>query len=119
MPDHDQHTLDAPSHEEEGLPVAPAAGEGRGVTGRDRLRSALLHPRRNQVVVENFPGEVALYDLDTGDLKANLRIAGSAAFVRFNLAGDRLFVLSDAQTAYAFDLNKLAAANAQPAQAAK
>ena len=81
--------------------------------------TAAVNPRRNQVVVENFPGEVALYDLDTGDLKASLRIAGAAAFVRFNLAGDRLFVLSDAQTAYAFDLDKLAAANAQPAQAAK
>jgi hypothetical protein len=81
--------------------------------------TAAVNPRRNQVVVENFPGEVSLYDLDTGDLKANVRIAGSAAFVRFNLAGDRLFVLSDAQTAYAFDLDKLAAASAPPAQAAK
>jgi hypothetical protein len=81
--------------------------------------TAAVNPKRNQVVVENFPGEVALYDLDTGDLKASLRIAGAAAFVRFNLAGDRLFVLSDAQTAYAFDLNKLVAGPAQPAQAAK
>ena len=81
--------------------------------------TAAVNPKRNQVVVENFPGEVSLYDLDTGDLKANLRISGSAAFVRFNLAGDRLFVLSDAQTAYAFDLDKLAAASATPAQAAK
>lgn len=81
--------------------------------------TAAVNPKRNQVVVENFPGEVSLYDLDTGDLKANLRIAGAAAFVRFNLAGDRLFVLSDAQTAYAFDLDKLAAASTTPAQAAK
>ena len=91
-------------------------------TGELRQRffgdTAAVNPRRNQVVVENFPGEVSLYDLDTGDLKASLRIAGSAAFVRFNLAGDRLFVLSDAQAAYAFDLDKLAAASA-PAQAAK
>lgn len=41
-----------------------------------------------------------------------MRIAGSADFVRFNLAGDRLFVLSDTQAAYAFDLDKLAAATA-------
>jgi hypothetical protein len=74
--------------------------------------TAAVNPRRNQVAVENFPGEVSLYDLDTGDLKANVRIAGAAAFVRFNLAGDRLFVLSDAQAAYAFDLDKLAAAQA-------
>jgi hypothetical protein len=81
--------------------------------------TAAVNPKRNQVAVENFPGEVSLYDLDTGDLKANLRINGSAAFVRFNLVGDRLFVLSDAQTAYAFDLDKLSAASVQPAQAAK
>ncbi|MFL6255891.1 MAG: M48 family metalloprotease [Pyrinomonadaceae bacterium] len=81
--------------------------------------TAAVNPKRNQVVVENFPGDVSLYDLDTGDLKANLRISGAAAFVRFNLAGDRLFVLSDAQTAYAFDLDKLAATSAAPAQAAK
>lgn len=81
--------------------------------------TAAVNPKRNQVVVENFPGEVSLYDLDTGDLKASLRISGSAAFVRFNLAGNRLFVLSDAQTAYTFDLDKLAAASAAPAQAAK
>ena len=81
--------------------------------------TAAVNPRRNQVAVENFPGEVTLYDLDTGDLKANLRINGSAAFVRFNLDGNRLFVLSDAQTAYAFDLDKLAAASSSPAQAAK
>lgn len=36
--------------------------------------------------------------------KANLRIAGALAFVRFNLADDRLLLLSDAQRAYAFDL---------------
>jgi hypothetical protein len=92
-------------------------------TGELRQRffgdTAAVNPRRNQVVVENFPGEVSVYDLDTGDLKANLRINGAAAFVRFNLAGDRLFVLSDAQTAYAFDLDKLAAASVPPAQAAK
>ncbi|MBV8856556.1 MAG: M48 family metalloprotease [Acidobacteria bacterium] len=91
-------------------------------TGELRQRffgdTAAVNPKRSQVVVENFPGEVSVYDLDTGDLKANLRINGSAAFVRFNLAGDRLFILSDAQTAYAFDLDKLAAASAPPAQAA-
>lgn len=80
--------------------------------------TAAINPRRNQVAVENFPGEVAVYDLDTGDLKAGLSINGSAAFVRFDLAGNRLFVLSDTQTAYAFDLDKLAAPPS-PAQAVK
>ena len=88
-------------------------------TGEVRHRffgdTAAINPSRNQIVVENFPGEVALYDLNTGDLRATFRINGGAAFVRFNLAGNRLFVLSDAQTAYNFDLDKLAPANAASA----
>jgi WD40 repeat protein len=83
-------------------------------TGEVRHRffgdTAAINPRRNQIVVENFPGEVELYDLDTGDRRATFRINGSAAFVRFNLEGSRLFVLSDAQTAYNFDLDKLSGA---------
>jgi hypothetical protein len=68
---------------------------------------AAINPKRNQVAVENFPGEVTLYDLDTGDRRASFRINGSAAFVRFNLDGKKLFVLSDTQSVYAFDLDKL------------
>jgi hypothetical protein len=70
---------------------------------------AAINPRRNQIAVENFPGEVTVYDLDTGDRRASLVVQGGAAFIRFSLAGDRLFVLSDLQTAYAFNLDKLAA----------
>lgn len=80
-------------------------------TGEVRHRffgdTAAINPSRNQIVVENFPGEVELYDLDTGERRATFRINGGAAFVRFNFAGNRLFVLSDAQTAYNFDLDKL------------
>lgn len=83
-------------------------------TGEVRHRffgdTAAINPRRNQIVVENFPGEVELYDLDTGERRATFRISGSAAFVRFNLEGNRLFVLSDAQSAYNFDLDKLSTA---------
>jgi hypothetical protein len=75
-------------------------------------RHAAVNPSRNQIAVEKFPGEVALYDLDKGDRQAGFVIAGAAAFVRFNLGGDKLFVLSDAQSAYAFDLDKLASAPA-------
>lgn len=78
--------------------------------------TAALNPRRNQIAVENFLGEVALYDLATGDRKAAFRVNGGVALVRFNLRGDRLFVLSDAQSAYAFDLNKLAPAAAAQAK---
>ncbi|HEY0100158.1 MAG TPA: M48 family metalloprotease [Pyrinomonadaceae bacterium] len=69
---------------------------------------AAINPKKNQLAVENLPGEVALYDLDSGERQTTFVIGGSAAFVRFNLKGDRFFVLSDAQSAYAFDLNKLA-----------
>ena len=79
-------------------------------------RHAAVSPQRNQLAVENFPGEVTLYDLETGDRRANFVVNGSAAFVRFNLDGSRLFVLSDAQSAYAFDLNKTSAQAATPAR---
>ena len=69
--------------------------------------TAAINPRKNQIAVENFPGEVVLYDLDTGDSQANFIINGSAAFTRFNLEGNKLFVLSDSQTAYTFDLTKV------------
>jgi hypothetical protein len=75
-------------------------------------RRAAVNPSRNQIAVEKFPGEVALYDLDKGDRQAGFVIAGGAAFVRFNLGGNKLFVLSDAQSAYTFDLDKLAPAPA-------
>jgi len=70
--------------------------------------TAALNPRKGQIAVENFPGEVTIYDLERGERQANFAINGSAAFVRFNLDGNKLFVLSDTQSVYAFDLNKLA-----------
>jgi len=70
-------------------------------------KTAAISPARNQIAVENFPGEVSLYNLDTGDRHANFVINGSAAFVRFNLQSNKLFVLSDTQSAYVFDLTKL------------
>jgi WD40 repeat protein len=68
-----------------------------------------LNPKNNQIAVENFPGEITLYNLDTGDRQATFVINGSAAFVRFNFEGNKLFVLGADQSVYAFDLNKLAA----------
>jgi len=70
---------------------------------------AAINPRKNQIAVENIAGEVALFNLDTGNREANFVINGSAAFVRFNLEGNKLLILSDAQTVYAFDLNRIAA----------
>lgn len=68
---------------------------------------ASISPSGKQIIVENFPGELTLYDLDTGKRAGHFVINGKVVFVRFNLKSDRLFVLSSAQTAYAFDLSKL------------
>ena len=70
-------------------------------------KSAAINSVRNQIAVENFPGEISIYNLETGEPQANFVINGNAAFVRFNLSGSKLFVLSAAQAAYAFDLNKI------------
>jgi hypothetical protein len=70
---------------------------------------AAINPKKNQIAVENFPGDVAIFDLVTGDRLANFVISGSAAFFKFNLEGNKLLVLSDDQSVYAFDLTKVAA----------
>lgn len=68
---------------------------------------AAINPKRNQIAVENLPGEITLYNLESGEREARFVLGGSAAFLRFNIAGNRLFALSDTQAIYAFDLNKL------------
>jgi hypothetical protein len=69
--------------------------------------NAAMNPSRNQVIVENYPGELTLYDLATGDTQTRLRFKNGAAFVRFSLDGKKLFVLTGGQVAYAFDVDKL------------
>jgi len=67
-----------------------------------------MNPRGNQIAVENYPGEVTVYDLNTGNSQARLRFKTGAAFTRFSLDGKRLLVLTAGQVAYAFDTDKLA-----------
>jgi len=69
--------------------------------------NAAMNPRLNQVIVENYPGELTVYDLATGNTQARLRFNSGAAFVRFSLDGKKLFVLTVGQTAYAFDVDRL------------
>jgi hypothetical protein len=69
--------------------------------------NAALNPRRHQIAVENFPGELTLYDLATGDPLANYRVKGDIVFLRFSLQGNKLFLFSDSQAAYAVDLDKI------------
>lgn len=70
---------------------------------------AAMNPSRSQVIVENYPGELTLYDLATGNTQARLRFNNGASFVRFSLDGKKLLVLSAGQVAYAFDVDKLGA----------
>ena len=69
--------------------------------------NAAMNPSRQQVIVENYPGELTLYDLATGNSQARLRFKTGAAFVRFSLDGKKLLVLTSGQVAYAFDTDRL------------
>lgn len=69
--------------------------------------NAAMNPRRNQVIVENYPGELTVYDLATGNVQSHLRFKTGAAFVRFSLDGKKLFVLTVGQVAYVFDVDRL------------
>ena len=71
--------------------------------------NAATNPRGNQIAVENYPGEVTLYDLTTGNAQARLRFKTGAAFTRFSLDGKRLLVLTAGQVAYAFDTDRVVA----------
>ncbi len=71
--------------------------------------SAALNPRGHQIVVQNYPGELTVYDLTTGNPVARLRFKKPAVFTRFSLDGKRLLVLTAGQVAYAFDTDRLKA----------
>jgi len=66
-----------------------------------------INPRRQQLAVENFPGELTLYDLTTGNALGTYVVNGEVVFLRFNLKGDRLFLLSDSQNAYTLEIDKV------------
>ena len=69
--------------------------------------NAAMNPSRSQVAVENYPGELTLYDLATGNSQARLRFKSGASFVRFSLDGKKMLVLTAGQVAYAFDVEKI------------
>jgi uncharacterized protein YlxW (UPF0749 family) len=51
MPDRAPGSVETPARSQGATPPPPDSGEGRGVSGRDRLRAALLHPQRRQLIV--------------------------------------------------------------------
>lgn len=69
--------------------------------------TAAVNPARNQIVIENYPGELTVYDLDSGDSIARMNFGREVAFLRFTLDGRKLFVLSKEQTAYSLDVDKI------------
>jgi hypothetical protein len=69
--------------------------------------TAAISPMRNQIAVENYSGEVSIYEVATGEKLARLILGSDVAFIRFSIDGKRLFVLTDEQVAYAFDVDKL------------
>jgi hypothetical protein len=71
--------------------------------------NAAMNPKGTQIVVENYPGELTIYDLTTGNTYARLRFKTGTVFTRFSLDGKRLLVLTAGQVAYAFDTERLAA----------
>jgi WD40 repeat protein len=70
--------------------------------------NAAINPKGNQIIVQNYPGELTVYDLTTGNPHTRLRFKTGAAFTRFSLDGKRLLVLTAGQVAYAFDTEKMA-----------
>ena len=70
---------------------------------------AAMNAGASHLIVENYPGELTLYDLATGDTQARLRFKTSAAFVRFSLDGKKLLVLTSGQVAHAFDTDRVVA----------
>jgi WD40 repeat protein len=71
--------------------------------------NAAMSPQGTHIIVENYPGELTLYDLATGNSQGRLRFKTGATFARFSLDGKRLLVLTAGQVAYAFDTTRLAA----------
>jgi hypothetical protein len=76
--------------------------------------NASVNPSRNQIVVENYTGELTFYDLSTGESQCRLVFKDDAAFVRFSLDGKHFFVLTANQTAHVFDVDKLVGVTKSP-----
>jgi hypothetical protein len=66
----------------------------------------MLNSVANEIAVENFPGEVTVYDLSDGERRSRYRINGDIVFMRFNPRGDRLFLFNDRQSAYVINVPK-------------
>ncbi len=58
-----------------------------------------------RIAVERYPGHLSIYDARTGEEITQMVVQGEVEFMKFNLAGDKLIVVSDLQKVYTFDFN--------------
>ena len=93
-------------HDSEGRVITYKLSDGK-LHQRFFGHNAAVSPKGDNIIVENYPGEVAVYDMNSGNEKANLVFNDGIAFAQFRIDGKYLFVLTDSQDAYFFDVAKL------------
>ena len=70
--------------------------------------NAAINSTGSTAVVENFPGQLGVYDLSRGEKIRDLVFPRSIVYATFNPDGSRLFVLTESQSFYIFDAQGLA-----------
>lgn len=70
--------------------------------------NATVSLSENIIAIENEPGQMAIYDLTSGDEREKLYFGKPISFAQFNADGKRLFVLTANQTAFILDAGKFA-----------
>lgn len=71
--------------------------------------NAVINPAKSIAVVENMPGQLSVYSLETGKKVNELLFPASVTFSQFSKNGEKLFVLAANQNYYLFDSGKLTA----------
>ncbi len=74
--------------------------------GRAFGNKAEIAQKTNLLCIENKKGEVTLYDLNGMRQLETFNFTSSVSFARFNMAGDKLFVLTADQTVFIIDVSK-------------
>lgn len=67
-----------------------------------------INPAGTLIAIENEPGRVTIYDLTSGEAIEKLYFGVEISYAEFSPDGRRLFVLAANQTAFTFDVAKLA-----------
>lgn len=71
--------------------------------------NAVINVKQNIAIVENIPGQLAIYDLSNGQKTGDMAFAKDIVYTTFSPDGTRFFVLSNDQEYYIFDTAKLKA----------